>query len=205
MKTKIVGLFVCMLLITTILPMTVLAGDEEHPEIKDATGDAFGYIDINSVWFFEKAETPQFLFVSMKINKPSEFVPQQTFAAFWTHNNIEYSCGLSVGFTFHDWKDFMMVQYKDNKDDKITAINGTYNLETGIITYEIPKSIIGNPQKGDVLTNTWSNAFRRLGFIGRIGFTRNILDMIIFFVFGNNMWDYAPEVLGYGLDYIIQY
>ena len=205
MRNKIIGIFVCMLLITTILPMTALAGDEEHPEIKDTAGDAFGYIDINSVWFFEKAETPQFLFVSLKINKPSDSKFQQTFAAFWTYNNIEYSTGLLVGFSFNNWNQFMMIQYKDNKDDKIIAINGTYNLDTGIITWEIPKTIIGNPKLGDVMTNTWSNAFRRLGFLGRIGFTRNILDMIIFFVFGNNMWDYAPEVPGYGLDYIIQY
>ena len=50
MKRKIVGMFVCMLLITTILPVTVMAGDEQHPEIKDIAGDAFGYIDINSIY-----------------------------------------------------------------------------------------------------------------------------------------------------------
>ena len=33
MRKKIVGLFVCMLLITTILPMTTLAGDPENPEV----------------------------------------------------------------------------------------------------------------------------------------------------------------------------
>lgn len=46
MKTKIVGLFVCMLLITTILPITALAGDEENPEITDTVGDARPYLDI---------------------------------------------------------------------------------------------------------------------------------------------------------------
>lgn len=203
MKKKIIGLFVCMLLITTILPITVLAGDEENPEITDTKGDAFGYIDINSVWFFEKEETPEFLFVSMKINEPSKFIPQQTFGIFWKHKNIEYSCGLGLGFSFKDWKHFDMIKYNDKVE--IIEINGTYNLETGIITCEIPKAIIGNPQTGDVLTDTWSNAFRRLGLIGRIGFTRSVLDAIILLVFGNNMWDYAPERGEYGLDYIIQY
>jgi hypothetical protein len=32
----------------------------------------------------------------------------------------------------------MLVKYDDNKEETID-INGTYNLETGIITYEIPK------------------------------------------------------------------
>jgi hypothetical protein len=90
-------------------------------------------------------------------------------------------------------------------DNEIINVNGTYNFETGIITWKIPKNIIGAPQAGDVLTNTWSNAFRRLGFIGRIGFTRTALDIIILLAFGNNMWDYAPEKGEHGLDYIIQY
>jgi hypothetical protein len=203
MRKKIMGILICMLLTTTILPMTAFAGDPENPEITDRIGDAFGYIDINSVWFFENEETPEFLFISMKINEPSRFVPQQTFAVFWTYNNIEYSCGLGVGFSFNDWKRFDVVIYNDNVE--IMEINGTYNLEAGIITCEVPKTLIGNPQTGDVLTDTWSNAFRRLGFIGRIGFTRTSLDLIILLVFGNNMWDYAPERGEHGLDYIIQY
>jgi hypothetical protein len=205
MKIKIVGLFVCMLLITTILPMTAIAGDEEHPEITDNAGDAFGYIDINSVWFFEKERTPEFLYVSEKINGPSKFVPQQTFAVCWTHKNIEYACVLGMGFRLEpNWKSFA-VAIDNNSHEEIIDINGTYNFATGIITWEIPKEIIGNPHAGDILTHTWSNAFRRLGFIGRIGLTRTALDIIILLVFGNNMWDYAPTKGEFGLDYVIQY
>jgi len=60
-------------------------------------------------------------------------------------------------------------------------------------------------EKGDILKDTWSNAFRRLGVIGRIGFTRHVLDKIILNVFGNNMWDYAPAEESYGENYIIKY
>jgi hypothetical protein len=49
MKIKIVGVFVCMLLLmTTIIPMTVIAGDEEHPEITDTVGDAFSNIYLSA-------------------------------------------------------------------------------------------------------------------------------------------------------------
>ena len=206
MRKKILGILVCMLLITTILPITTMAGDEQNPEITDITGDAFGYIDIKSVWFFENKETPEFLYVSMKINEPKQFVPQQTFAVFWTYNNIEYSVGLGVGFRFVKWEYFDVVIYNDKHHDaEIISINGTYDIDTGIITCEIPKAIIGYPQTGDILIHTWSNAFRRLGFIGRIGFTRTFLDLIILLVFNNNMWDYAPERGEHGSDYIIQY
>ena len=72
------------------------------------------------------------------------------------------------------------------------------------ITWEVPKEFIGEPGEDDVLTNTWSNVFRRLGFIGRIGLTRVILDNFIFRFFGNSMWDHAPDS-DYGMDYTIQY
>ena len=84
-------------------------------------------------------------------------------------------------------------------------VDGDYDFDTGIITWKIPKKNIGNPGKDDVLTSTWSNAFRRLGFIGRIGFTRHVLDALILRIYGHNMWDYAPERGEYGKNYIIQY
>ena len=41
MNKEIVGIFVCMLLVATLLPITgsVIAGDEEDPEIEDEDGD----------------------------------------------------------------------------------------------------------------------------------------------------------------------
>jgi hypothetical protein len=66
MKKKIIGIFVCMLLISTILPITgtVFAGDEEDPEIVDEPeDDVFDYLDIISAWFYEKAEMPDYLFI----------------------------------------------------------------------------------------------------------------------------------------------
>jgi hypothetical protein len=46
-----------MLLVTTILPITVMAGDEQNPEIQDTPeNDVFPYLDIISAWFFEKSD-----------------------------------------------------------------------------------------------------------------------------------------------------
>ena len=68
MKIKIVGLFVGMLLMTTILPMTAIAGDPENPEVVDRIRDVklFGlftiplqmqykYVDIVADGFMRKA------------------------------------------------------------------------------------------------------------------------------------------------------
>ena len=35
MKFKIIAIFVCMLLLSTIIPITVMGGSEEDPEIVD--------------------------------------------------------------------------------------------------------------------------------------------------------------------------
>jgi hypothetical protein len=67
MRKKIIGLFVCMLLITTILPITAMAGDENDPEISDTTGDARMNVDIQKAWFFEDPATPEYLYITLKV------------------------------------------------------------------------------------------------------------------------------------------
>ena len=53
-----------MLLITTILPNTAMAGDENDPEISDTIGDARMNVDIQKAWFFEDPATPQYLYIT---------------------------------------------------------------------------------------------------------------------------------------------
>lgn len=195
---------------TTILPITAQAGDEENPEITDTLGDAFGNIDMKSIWFFEKSEEPNYLFVSMKINEPKLYKIQQTFAVFWEYNGIEYGCGLFIGLYILGWELWDAGEYINSAPgggpNYFEIDKGTYDKTTGIITWKIPKEIIGKPTPGDVITKTWSNAFQRYGFLGLIGLTRPIIDMLAKIVFGNSLWDYAPNRSDeFGLDYIIQY
>ena len=68
MQKKIVPILVSMLFIFSTISITVFAGSEEDPEIEDEIGDAFGYIDIQAVWFYEKSDEPDILYVCMKIN-----------------------------------------------------------------------------------------------------------------------------------------
>jgi hypothetical protein len=206
MKRKLIGIYIVFIFISTSMSTMFVLADEPEPQITDPTGDAFGYIDIVDILFFEKQETPEFLYVSMKINEPSFSTFQQTFAVFWKYDKVQYSCGLHLGFRPKDWEAYNAGKYERGKRNQdLQDIEGDYDFEDGVITWTIPKELIGSPSKGDVLYDTWSNAFRRLGFIGRIGFTRIILDKIILDVFGNNMWDYAPAEGSYGDNYTIQY
>ena len=207
MKNKIITVLISFIFISSL---SALAGNINDPEITDDKGDSFGYLDIDSVWFFEEIENPDFLFVSMKINEPSLKKFQQTFAVFWEYNDEEYACSLHLGFDIkEDWGQYNTGESSGkapNGGAKNYRINGKYSTADGIITWDIPKEFIGNPQKNDVLTNTWSNAFRRLGFLGRIGFSRPILDNLIYRYLGNSLWDYAPDVYGeFGGDYILKY
>jgi len=202
MRRKLIGIYLVFIFISSSMSTMFVLADDQEPQITDQTGDAFGYIDIVDIEFFEKEEAPEYLYVSMQINDPSFTTFQQTFAVFWKLNDIEYSCSLHRGFSLKYWDRYTagISRTRDHND-----INGTYNMQTGVITWKVPKEFIGDPEKGDVLYDTWSNAFRRLGFIGRIGFTRYILDAVILKVFNNKMWDYAPGEDSYGDNYIIKY
>ena len=197
MKRKIIGIFVCTLLIATMLPITgtVFADDEENPEIVDVTGDTdLGFLDIESAWFYEKTDEPDYLFTALKIKDLKENF-NAVFSIRWAYNDVVYVSGLSTYYykdkefrgglrqraTYWQWK-------------SMPECIGVFDQNTDIITWKMLKSNIGNPQKGDVLTNTEASAVA--------GFP---LSFIYFFT-GKDYRDFAPDNYGdYGQDYIIQY
>ena len=75
---------------------------------------------------------------------------------------------------------------------------GYYDIENDIVTFKFKKEFIGNPQPGDVLTNTW--AWTALRF--------NFEPFTILFSDGELVKDAAPFIEShedYGEDYIIKY
>ena len=197
MKKKIICIFVLTLLITTILPITgtVIAGDEENPEIVDVTGDTdLGFLDIESAWFYEKADESDYLFTALKIKDLKEAF-NAVFSIRWAYNDVVYVSGLSTYYykdkefrgglrqraTYWQWK-------------SMPECIGVFDQNTDIITWKMLKSNIGNPQKGDVLTNTEASAVAGFPF------------SFIYFFTGKDYRDFAPDNYGdYGQDYIIQY
>jgi len=207
MNKKIVGIFVCMLLITTILPITgsVIAGDENDPEIVDEPeDDVFDYLDIISAWFYENEDEPDYLFTALKIKEINPLHLKQHLTIHWEYNGVECASGMHIGYG-KPWFDFS-AGYGHGWwfQEHYQRIEGEYNEETGIIICKIPKNMINNPQKDDVLTNTHALTFERFGFIGRMGFDRWIVTTLISLLFQKHICDFAPNT-GYGRDYIIQY
>ena len=205
MQKKILTILVCMLFLTTTFSISVYAGSEEDPEIDDEVPDTgvFDYLDIISAWFFEKGDEPEYLFTALKIKEINSNRFKQHLTVHWEHNGIECASSMNIGygnpwFIFsagygHGW--WFQEHYQQ--------IEGEYDDETGIIICKIPKNIINNPQKGDVLTNTKALTFQRFGLIGRMGFDRFFICGLISLATGKVPWDGAPYE--YGRDYIIQY
>ena len=211
MWKKIFGIFVCMLLIATLLPMTALARDEENPEITDVIGDARKYLDIKKAWFYEDPSTPDFLYTTIEIVKPSTIPSKQHLVVLWEMNGEHYASMLAVGYDVgieFPWLYYSAIEGRGQFGDPkpiTSTIEGFFNTTDGTVTCKIPKSTIGNPQPGDILTNTQSQCFQRFGFWGRLGFYPPFRYMLFNQILGKwKLEDTAPDV-GYGSDYIIQY
>jgi hypothetical protein len=210
MMKKIIGIFVGMLVVTVLLP-GVLGGSQNDPEITDITGDARSYLDIKNAWFFEDPSTPDVLYTTLEIVKPSTIPPKQHLVVSWEMNGEHYASMLAVGYDIgiiFPWLDYSAIkgrgQFGDPKP-QISTIEGYFNVTNGTVTCKIPKSTIGNPKPGDVLTNTQSQCFERFRFWGRLGFCPRL--RLILFDQILQKWqleDTAPDQ-GYGNDYVVLY
>jgi len=221
MRDKIVVFLVIMLLITTLLPMTgtVLAGDEEHPEIIDGDeNDLFGplvsdpklfarlkllgalegiesfeFLDIISAWFYEDFNDPDFLLISIKIKDLEFFEDRGIYSVHWRYDDIFYAAGVHT----HSNGDFSSFSVGESPNGPHYSINGYFDLEKNIVTFRVPKIKVGNLQPGDVLTDTW--AWTALRFK---------LEPATWPFGGELVKDAAPfitDVEDYGEDYVIQY
>ena len=195
MKKKIVGLFMCMLLTTTILPLTALAGDPENPELEDDLNDTYlPFLDIVSAWFYEKADEPQYLYTAVKVQSLNLKV-NAVLSIRWSYNGKDYVSGFDT-YIFQD----DVFRSGDPKRAShwqwihMPECDGTANRTANVITWKILKCNIGNPEQGDMLTNT------------RAAAVSGGYSSFIYFFTSRDYRDFAPNTQGeYGLDYVIQY
>ena len=208
MKKTLLGVFICMMLVGTVLPITgfVIAGDEKDPEIVDGLDEpaVVSYLDIISAWFYETEDMPDYLFVGLKLKEINTIPPQQHMSIIWEYNGTEctatiWSLGSEPWFSFAAGygNGFWFQRH-------FHVIKGEYDKDTGIITMEIPKDVIKSPKKGDVLTHTFALSFERFGYLGSLGFDRQIFVKLLSMLIQKSLRDLAPNT-GYGRDYIIQY
>ncbi len=211
---KIIVISIFMLLITAGLSITdtVLAGNEENPEIVDETDDLFGmfirkpiifnffktlkifdietfdFMDITSAWFYENPDQQDILYLAIEL-KNLEFINQRTiYAMHWKFNDKSYAAAVHV-HTNGEIQGFFAGR-TIGRWGKYYDISGSFEIENNIVRFETPKSIIGNPEPGDILTKT--DAWTGLRFI---------FEPATIPLGGEAAKDWA----GYGADYTIKY
>lgn len=163
MRNKIIGIFVCMLLTTTILPMTALAGDPENPEVVDRIRDVklfwffaipfqmeYKHADIVAAWLHEESTNPDYLSVSLQMRDLGEKTEslEASYTVNWAWNNHLFLVALRInpdGIVSFDVG--RSLDYNDDIEQWITC-NGTVDVQQNIITWSVPKEFIGNPPKG---------------------------------------------------------
>lgn len=195
MKKKIIGICVCTLLIVTMLPITGMAGDPENPEIEDGRNDITGPfssfipsvffedIDIISAWFFENDDQPEYLSVSLKVSKLKGCLFPTLYIVNWTYGGIEYSAVHGIL-----WLGVLSSAMLTNGATGLYfPIYSSFDTNQNIITFIVPKDMIGNPRQGDVLTNTEALGVQALPIVTIIEWE-----------------DRAPND-GFGSDYTLQY
>ena len=178
-QKKIGVIIILILLIMTLLPITTPAGDPENPEITDEQGDVYGIlitnpfitkllilfgivnvefidsIDILSAWFYEQENESEYLFITIK-TKNLEFSRQrEAYTMIWMNNGTKwiayfntYSNGKVINSTIGDYNGTFYHK-----------IESRFNVANNTITFRIPKNLIGDPQKGDILTHTCVKTF----------------------------------------------
>ncbi len=160
-------MLVCGVLVATILPLGVIAENSDDPEIEDRIRDVFGlfgflpqfffkHIDIRSAWFYEDSGNPDYLYVSLEL-RDLEYKTKLLEAIYvidWRFNSNSYAA--CVHTNPNGVRVFLSGKTNDvgNGFEDYVICDGTFDDENNIITWEIPKNAIGDPQPGDILTNT---------------------------------------------------
>jgi hypothetical protein len=220
MKRKIIGLFVCALLITTILPLTAMAGDENDPEITDNQDDQFGalleyptrirtrialtllqidsfdFVDINSAWFYENESESGYLYAALKLKDLSVNPQRAIYTIHWKCNGVPYAVWSHLYNNGQNCTSSVGVDRRFNYRWHDAEV--TYDFNRSIITFKMDKKNIGDPQPGDTLIKTF--AWTALRF--------NFEPLSLLFSDGELVKDAAPFIennTDYGRNYQILY
>jgi len=155
-------------LITTILPLTALAGNPENPEVIDRMRDVklFGlftipfqmkyeYADFIAAWLHEESNNPEYISVSLQIRNlegKTESL-EAIYNVDWLWNQDRFTANLHIN---PDGIGLFLVGRSLNGDDMIDEwidCDGLVDIENNVITWSVPKEYMQNPPKGSTITS----------------------------------------------------
>jgi hypothetical protein len=174
--SKIYIILLSMLLVISVTSFSAIAGDPDNPELEDRKFDVrllgllpifpqsyFENIDVISAWFYEEHDTPDYLYVSLKIRNLESRTDsmQATYVVSWIFNNHRFS---TISHVFPDAiSGFEVARSMDGDDDLDECIycDGVFDDDNNIITWIVPKDWIGNLRSGDEIYSPSAHAIFR--------------------------------------------
>ncbi len=211
---------VCMVMLTSLLPVSVIAGSEEDPEIIDTLNDQFGalvdfptrirsrialsllqmdsfdFIDIDSAWLYEHASESDYMFAALKLKDLDTKNQRAIYTIHWQFNGVPYCVWSHLCNNGQNYSCSVGVDKRFNFNYHDAEV--AYDFESDIVTFKFKKEFIGNPQPGEVLSKTF--AWTALRF--------NNEPLCLLFSDGELVKDAAPFIENsqdFGREYIVQY
>lgn len=214
MKKEITGIALILILISSSLTLSVEAGSEENPEIKDETGEVLSYVDIDSVWFCENPDEPEYLYVNMKLTNYKIFRILQSFEVYFRIDNESYQVILWKYFFPKLFYTFRHITSNGWGEDDY--IYGIVNKIDSIISWKIPKSLIKDHEVGEHISDINATSIDMVYINPRL----NIPTKILYFVskifnisylelltsnlsIMEKLYGYFQDVINYATDYAI--
>ncbi len=219
-RKKLICISICISLLAITFVPTVLAGDENDPEITDNYYDQFGalvefpdrirthialallrintfdFIDIDSAWFYENEFDSDNMVAALKLKDLSINPQRAIYTIHWKYNGVPYCVWSHL---YNNGQNFSCHVGEDRRSNhNYHDAKASYDFDKNIITFKFNKEFIGNPQPGDILTKTF--AWTALRF--------DPLPFNLFFSDGELVKDAAPFMENnqeFGRDYIIKY
>ena len=181
---KIIVPCICMMLVITIVPFVASKEIENKFEKDDFKFDVFHsirfvrkngkilsalfqswnplwqiflkHLDIVSFSIYEDSNDPEFLYAKMEIRDFKYSERRTCYAIYWTYDDTRYyvcTCTHSEGEKVGSIAGY----FGEDGTEYYTPVNGEINEEESILTWVIPKDIIGNPEAGDHLVEIHAN------------------------------------------------
>jgi hypothetical protein len=147
----------------------------------------FNHMDILSFSIYENIETPEFLYMKMKIDEVKFTELRSLYNIIWDFNGLMYCTGIHTLNSSMTILDYSAYYEEDGTEYKIWNTSCIIDEENGIFYWSITKKDLGL-KAGDVLESPWAHS-----------------------VFMTKKWDsrfriiFAEDRTDSGNDYIIQY
>jgi len=121
------------------------------------------HVDIVSTTFYEESDTPALLYLSLELRDLQTATAhfEAVYSIGWSFDDTYYRTGILV--RPDGPLDFTVARSIDGDDDveQREFCEGTFDVENNVLTWEIPKTAVGDPSQGSRLYNIHPNALLR--------------------------------------------